>query len=335
MDSADYFPGLNKAVLTMIAKGWQREFKEIERVSIHARCGERKSKYVTVIRLKKEARPRYERDKFFDLITRIEEAYKEDEIYNPPRKAREGDWGYPEILFEDESLPENIQPDPALLLLSQTEPPRKRRTSQAPEPIEPIMGGYVHMPSSGSSAKKKSFEQILFETRQDVGGISIEYDNEPLISPDGYKNERKVFRWSRYRGISNWQHRLLKNPRYYRTATEQELIELARFKYKELYGDFPEGMMGQSARQYKKNQNQEQDNNIPRPIRANQRHKAECRRVAAEIWQKELITIEDMARRDEIFNIWQGERKNDYSTNTIRAWIKDLAPNRNPGRRPK
>lgn len=117
MDKDNFFPGLNKAVFTRIAEGWKCEFIDIERVSIHANCGERKSKYVIVVRLRNEARSKYDRDKFFDLIVRIEEAFKDDEIYTPPYRAREGDWGQSVIYFEDETLPDDIQPYPALILI--------------------------------------------------------------------------------------------------------------------------------------------------------------------------------------------------------------------------
>lgn len=68
-------------------------------------------------------------------------------------------------------------------------------------------------------------------------------------------------------------------------------------------------------------------------LRSNQRHKIECRKIAAEIWNKDSsITIEDMVRKDEI-NLVSAPKI--YGKKTLRNWIKDLCPNRTPGRRPK
>jgi hypothetical protein len=62
-------------------------------------------------------------------------------------------------------------------------------------------------------------------------------------------------------------------------------------------------------------------------------HKIECRKIAAEIWNKDpSITIEDMVRKDEINSV---SAPKIYGKKTLRNWIKDLCPNRTPGRRPK
>jgi hypothetical protein len=64
-----------------------------------------------------------------------------------------------------------------------------------------------------------------------------------------------------------------------------------------------------------------------------QRHKIECRRIAAELWNKDpSITIADMVHKDEINLV--SDPKN-YNGKTLRNWIKDLCPDRTPGRRPK
>jgi hypothetical protein len=68
-------------------------------------------------------------------------------------------------------------------------------------------------------------------------------------------------------------------------------------------------------------------------LRPVQRHKIECRRIAAELWNKDpSITIEDMVRKDEINSV---SAPKIYGKKTLRNWIKDLCPNRTPGRRPK
>ena len=73
--------------------------------------------------------------------------------------------------------------------------------------------------------------------------------------------------------------------------------------------------------------------NIETKPRPSQRHRKQCRLVAEKIWKDNPdITIEDMAQRDEINEVFEGKV---YADKTIRNWIKDLCPNRLPGRRPK
>ena len=68
----------------------------------------------------------------------------------------------------------------------------------------------------------------------------------------------------------------------------------------------------------------------PRP---DQRHRLACRKVAKELWKKDRsITISAMAERDEINRLFDGKV---YQPATIRTWIKDLCPDRSPGRRKK
>lgn len=70
---------------------------------------------------------------------------------------------------------------------------------------------------------------------------------------------------------------------------------------------------------------------IPSKLRPNQRHKEACRKVAKEIWKKEpTLTIPAMHKRREIKEACESE---EYAESTIRRWIKDLNPNRKPGRR--
>ena len=68
--------------------------------------------------------------------------------------------------------------------------------------------------------------------------------------------------------------------------------------------------------------------------RASQRHKERCRALAEYLWQADpLITIADMFRCDAITS--HGCEGEIYTEGTLRDWIKDLCPNRKPGRRPK
>ncbi len=68
-------------------------------------------------------------------------------------------------------------------------------------------------------------------------------------------------------------------------------------------------------------------------LRPSQRHRLRCREIAASLWEGDAtITIAGMAYRDEINRACEGEV---YADSTIRKWIKDLCPNRLPGRRKK
>jgi hypothetical protein len=66
----------------------------------------------------------------------------------------------------------------------------------------------------------------------------------------------------------------------------------------------------------------------------NQRHREQCRTIAESIWKSNPdTTIAYMAINDEITGIaCEGKL---YAEKTIRDWVKDLCPNRDPGRRPK
>lgn len=65
----------------------------------------------------------------------------------------------------------------------------------------------------------------------------------------------------------------------------------------------------------------------------NQRHRERCRAVAECIWMREPhLTIEDMIHHDDINGIACENRT--YAAKTLREWLKDLCPNRQPGRRP-
>lgn len=73
--------------------------------------------------------------------------------------------------------------------------------------------------------------------------------------------------------------------------------------------------------------------NLQIPKRPSQRHRLTARSVAAEIWQSyPHYTIEMMANS---LDIHDRLRPRKYTNRTIRNWIKELAPNRLPGRRKK
>jgi len=73
-----------------------------------------------------------------------------------------------------------------------------------------------------------------------------------------------------------------------------------------------------------------------RATRHSTRIKEYVRQIARELWIKDsTITIADMAVHNEISKIAVNKEGEMYSEVTIKNWIKDLAPNRRPGRRPK
>jgi len=62
----------------------------------------------------------------------------------------------------------------------------------------------------------------------------------------------------------------------------------------------------------------------------------QVRLAAKKLWLEDpSITIATMVFTDEISEIARKKNGDLYSEETIKKWIKDLAPNRNPGRRPK
>jgi hypothetical protein len=70
-----------------------------------------------------------------------------------------------------------------------------------------------------------------------------------------------------------------------------------------------------------------------RKLRPEQKHRENCRVIAEQLWKKDpKITIADMAVSEEIYNACDEIM---YTEKTIRKWIKELCPDRSPGRRPK
>jgi len=67
------------------------------------------------------------------------------------------------------------------------------------------------------------------------------------------------------------------------------------------------------------------------PKRSNQRHRLKVREIAKTLWQKNPDwTIQKLIENDEVK---AATRPREYSVRTLRSWIKDLAPDRRPGRR--
>lgn len=78
------------------------------------------------------------------------------------------------------------------------------------------------------------------------------------------------------------------------------------------------------------------DQNIKRKKNNRQELIEKVRRRAGLAWIKDpTITIEAMSQRDEISTIAVKKDGTNYTIKTIRNWIKDMAPNRSPGRRPE
>ena len=66
------------------------------------------------------------------------------------------------------------------------------------------------------------------------------------------------------------------------------------------------------------------------------KQKAKCREISAKLWKDgPAITIADMINKAEIQRYSYKKNGMIYMENTIRNWIKDLCPDRSPGRRPK
>ncbi len=70
----------------------------------------------------------------------------------------------------------------------------------------------------------------------------------------------------------------------------------------------------------------------PRKLRLEQEHRQRCRGVAALLWDAlPSIKITRMAEKEELYKF--GCEGTAYKKETIQNWIKDLCPNRSPGRR--
>lgn len=69
-------------------------------------------------------------------------------------------------------------------------------------------------------------------------------------------------------------------------------------------------------------------------LRASQKHKNECRKVAAKLWEKyPSMTIADMINQNEMIEVSKKSDGKFYVDKTVRNWIKELCPNRSAGRR--
>jgi hypothetical protein len=78
------------------------------------------------------------------------------------------------------------------------------------------------------------------------------------------------------------------------------------------------------------------DKKPEKKLRPNQIHKIKCREVAQRLWEENpAITIREIGDMPEIMEVSKRTDGNYYSEKTIRNWIKDLCPDRSPGRRPQ
>ena len=68
-------------------------------------------------------------------------------------------------------------------------------------------------------------------------------------------------------------------------------------------------------------------------LRSNQKARIESRKIAKKIWNQDpKITIKDMIEHSEIIEVTKKKNGIFYTEKTVRDWIKDLSPNRSPGR---
>jgi len=73
-----------------------------------------------------------------------------------------------------------------------------------------------------------------------------------------------------------------------------------------------------------------------KPGRWSQEQRTKCREVAKGLWEKDpTITIHEMMEREELLEVTKRKDDQLFVEKTLRNWIKDLCPNRKPGRRPK
>jgi len=73
-----------------------------------------------------------------------------------------------------------------------------------------------------------------------------------------------------------------------------------------------------------------------RKLTHGQRCKILCQKFAQQFWDEDAtITIADMIKKKEIIQVSKKSDDSLYQEDTVHNWIKDLCPNRKPGRRPK
>ena len=115
--------------------------------------------------------------------------------------------------------------------------------------------------------------------------------------------------------------------------TKEDFLEMVSGPYAYLTSDWPEA--GYDGFYFLVEEVQKigvADDNSTKKLRRNQRHRIECRKVAEIIWKNNpSLTIVDMIGREEILLACEHES---YDDKTMREWLKDLCPNRLPGRRP-
>jgi len=82
-----------------------------------------------------------------------------------------------------------------------------------------------------------------------------------------------------------------------------------------------------------KHKNNKETQDPTNKLRPSQKHKKEARKFAKGVWSKNKeTTIKNIIFSPEFNKIFNGKK---YTKKTLRNWIKDLCPNRRPGRRKK
>ena len=108
-----------------------------------------------------------------------------------------------------------------------------------------------------------------------------------------------------------------------RKAIEAEIEKIESYTPKNPRESLDKGKSLKAAQQRLKS--------LSEPKRLNQRHKLKVRDIAKNIWQKHPDwTIQTLTETNEVN---EATTPRVYDVRTLRNWIKDLAPNRLPGRR--
>jgi hypothetical protein len=122
---------------------------------------------------------------------------------------------------------------------------------------------------------------------------------------------------------------------YTLTSSEQETRELIRGLTRAL---FEVANVKEIETRYglvPKKERHSADRSAEKKLRPNQKQRIKCREVAEELWKADpTVTITAMIEHEDIVEASKRTDGNLYLEKTVRNWIKDLCPNRSPGRRP-
>ncbi len=87
--------------------------------------------------------------------------------------------------------------------------------------------------------------------------------------------------------------------------------------------------------EFEKKSRLESANKDKEKLRPSQEAKIKCREVAKKLWKKyPSMTIADMVNEQKMLDVSKRPNGDLYENKTVRTWIRDLCPNRSPGRRP-